>query len=168
MVGAGQFLAVLRQRRSRTRSQPGQIVEGGAPGTRGPHQNVNFVAGCGLFRVLGTHVNPRQFSDSRQEVRDGRLLFFLEGEFCKDFRMPSPPSQCPAQRMLLERVIILDLLCAKGMVYLKLFNEHVLKLLLSLSCFLRRSRLENFDLYSERLFSTNTSCFGLQTIQNIC
>lgn len=65
MVGAGQFLAVLRQRRSRTRSQPGQTVEGGAPGTQGPHQNVNFVAGCGLFRVLGTHVNTRQFSDSR-------------------------------------------------------------------------------------------------------
>lgn len=41
------------------------MVEGGAPGIQGPKQNVNFVAGCGLYRVLGAHVNPRQFSDSR-------------------------------------------------------------------------------------------------------
>lgn len=32
---------------------------------------------------------------------DGRL-FFLEGEFCKDFRMPSPPSQCPTENATRE------------------------------------------------------------------
>ena len=59
-------------------------------------------------------------------MSDGKPLLSLEDEFHKDFRMPSPPTQCLAQRMLPKRIIISDLLCNYFVPLIVLAILHVL------------------------------------------